>query len=99
MKKLFILIISSILLLSGCTYTQNSVQPNQSDTCNDGTSCVDSEYEVGYDVGDLMPDVTLNNIDGTTTTLYELMEGKNRTIISLEANWCSDYHRGLSSIQ
>ncbi len=51
------------------------------------------KIKTGYDVGERFPNVELTDIDGNTSKLYDLMEGKDKFIINLSADWCSDSQR------
>lgn len=67
------------------------IAQTESDVCGTGSGCTISDKRVqGYNVGDQLPDFELQTIDGDTTTLYELIEGKDKFILSMTADWCSD---------
>ncbi len=51
------------------------------------------KIKTGYEVGERFPNVELTDIDGNTDNLYDLMEGKDKFIINLSADWCSDSQR------
>ncbi len=51
------------------------------------------EIKTGYNVGQRFPNVELHDREGNVTTLYEMMEGKEKFIINISADWCSDSQR------
>ncbi len=51
------------------------------------------KIKTGYEVGERFPNVELTDINGNTDKLYDLMEGKDKFIINLSADWCSDSQR------
>lgn len=91
MKKISGLFAIIALLIAGCG-SESVVMPNDVG-CGQGEGCLSSTASYGYQVGNIMPDTTFTDLEGNETTLYEMMEGKSKVIISLEASWCSDCHR------
>lgn len=62
--------------------------------CGLGEGCSISDKRVqGYQVGNQLPNFELQTIDGQTVELYDLIEGKDKFILSLAADWCSDCER------
>ncbi len=65
-----------------------------SEVCGAGGGCKISEKRVqGFEVGDQLPNLELKTIDGETTYLYDMLEGKDKFVLSLAADWCSDCER------
>ncbi len=59
--------------------------------CSNRKECdVDSRRKVGYHVGSRFPNVSLIDVNGKETKLYELMEGKEEFVINLSTDWCID---------
>ncbi len=64
------------------------------EVCGSGGGCSISDKRVqGFDVGEQLPNLQLIDIDGNTTMLYDLLNGKDKFILSLAADWCSDCQR------
>lgn len=62
--------------------------------CGLGEGCSVSDKRVqGFEVGNQLPNLKLTSFDGKTTNLYDMLEGKDKFIISLAADWCSDCER------
>lgn len=62
--------------------------------CGLGEGCNISDKRVqGFEVGNQMPNIELKTIDGEIVNLYDLLEGKDKFILSLAADWCSDCER------
>lgn len=91
MNKIYSTLAFLVIILAGCGAKEINM-PN-ADVCGLGEGCLASTAEYGYNVGDVMPDTTLTDIEGNEYQLYDLMEGKDKVILSLEASWCDDCHR------
>lgn len=62
--------------------------------CGLGEGCTISDKRVqGYNVGNQMPNLELLAIDGSKTNLYDMLAGKDKFILSLAVDWCSDCER------
>ncbi len=53
----------------------------------------ETEITVGYNVGQRFPNVELHDSENNVVNLYDMMEGKEKFIINLSADWCSDSQR------
>lgn len=96
MKRLLILVTSFIFILSGCGKADTEMPNPEKDNavCGQDTGCsIKNEREKGYKVGDRIPNIALTDINGKETKLYDLMEGKDKFILNLSADWCSDCQR------
>ncbi len=106
MKKIIILIVSTLILIiitfSGKKVSQfadDQIEdyPNmtsQQKVCAQGEGCeVVDKRKTGYLVGDRFPNMKLTDPDGNTVNLYDLMEGKEKFVINLSTDWCSDCQR------
>lgn len=66
----------------------------EQEVCGLGEGCSISDKRVqGFDVGDQLPNLELKTFDGETTYLYDMLEGKDKFILSLAVDWCSDCER------
>lgn len=80
-------------VLVGCTKSSEQ-EDLGSGVCNSESSCiVKPRSEIGTQVGYTIDNYTLTSLDGEQVKLYDLIKGKDKVIISLEASWCSDCHR------
>lgn len=62
--------------------------------CGQGEGCTISDKRVqGYEVGNQLPNIKLQTFDGEEQYLYDLLKGKDKFILSLAADWCSDCER------
>lgn len=62
--------------------------------CGQGEGCTISEKRVqGFNVGDQIPNLELQKFDGQTVSLYDQLAGKDKFILSLAVDWCSDCER------
>lgn len=52
-----------------------------------------TKVKVGYQVGERIPNLKLTKADGSVENLYDLIEGKEKFILNLSADWCSDSQR------
>lgn len=97
-KLILIIIAVEILVFAAYTFAtkpQIADVINQDDAvCGQGEGCTISKKRyVGYEVGNQLPNIELTTVDGETQYLYDLMKGKDKFIISLAADWCSDCQR------
>lgn len=100
MKNKFIIIfvlIIAIAVIGFVTLKPTAAVPLSDDAnavCGQGEGCSISEKRVqGFNVGDQLPNLELTTIDGETTNLYDMLEGKDKFILSLAVDWCSDCER------
>lgn len=97
LKIVIITIIVMIVITSGIyifVQKQNNVKSIiNEETCGQGTCTDISDLKYGYDVGDVIPNLTLHDFSNNEVKLYDLLEGYDKIIISLQADWCSDCHR------
>lgn len=62
--------------------------------CGQGEGCTISKKRVqGFEVGNQLPNIKLQTFDGEEQYLYDLIEGKDKFVLSLAADWCSDCER------
>ncbi len=97
-KTIVIIIIVEALLFGAYLFatrpTEAEALTTSEDVCGDGEGCSISDKRVqGFEVGDQLPNLEFETIDGDTTMLYDLLEGKDKFIISFTADWCSDCER------
>ncbi len=100
-KKIIIILIILIALIVGLGYIKINGKkvnyPNMqsaSEVCGAGEGCnVEDNRQVGYEVGDHFPNIELTDIEGNTSKLYDLMEGKDKFVVNLSVDWCSDCQR------
>lgn len=99
MKKGLIAIVAFVIIIGAGYFMLKPTEavPLTSDdtaVCGLGEGCTISDKRVqGFDVGNQIPNIELKTIDGETTNLYDLLEGKDKFILSLAADWCSDCER------
>lgn len=68
-------------------------RPND-ELCGQGEGCNISNKRVqGFSVGNQIPNIELTTFEGETTLLYEMLDGKDKFILSLAVDWCSDCER------
>lgn len=91
----FAIALISIAILSGSGHVKAEMLSSDSNaTCGQGGGCaLTKEAYKGYDVGDQIPNLTLTSANGDTTSLYDLVKGHDKFILSFAADWCSDCHR------
>ncbi len=64
------------------------------EVCGLGEGCSISDKRVqGYQVGNQVPNLELTTFDGETSNLYDMLAGKDKFILSLAVDWCSDCER------
>ncbi len=98
-KKIFAVI--AVVLIIGIAgffiLKPKPAEPLDSETqevCGLGEGCTISDKRVqGFNVGDQIPNIELTDFNGETVELYDLIEGKDKFILSLAADWCSDCER------
>ncbi len=101
MKISFIIISILFLLLvlfNTFTYINNNkpieelTQTNA--VCGQNEGCeVKSNRVKGFNVGDQIPNIELVDFDGNKTYLYDMLEGKDKFVLSLAVDWCPDCQR------
>ncbi len=98
-KKLFIVIVVLIVIVAVSYFV---IKPKAAETlgseanavCTTGEGCSVSDKRVkGFNVGDQLPNIELTTFDGKVDNLYDLIKGKDKFIISLAVDWCSDCKR------
>ncbi len=96
MKKVFLVLIITVIILTGCIAKEAVPlsDSNQNDVCGLGDGCtLAKETFIGYNVGDQMPNIELVDVDGNITNIHDLVKGHDKFILSLSADWCSDCAR------
>lgn len=96
MKKIFLTLAFILVVATGCSQVEATPlaaeDPNA--VCGQGEGCtLSKEAYVGYNVGDQFPNITLTDVSGNETELYDLVRGHDRFVLSLAADWCSDCRR------
>lgn len=62
--------------------------------CGQGEGCeISDKRNQGFEVGNQLPNLELTTFDGETSNLYDMLEGKDKFILSLAVDWCSDCER------
>ncbi len=100
-QKVMILLIVVIGFIIGFSYIKMNgskvTYPNMDNTsevCGSGEGCnVEDNRQIGYEVGNHFPNIELTDINGKTSKLYDLMEGKDKFVLNLSVDWCSDCQR------
>lgn len=70
------------------------INEDEAAVCGIGEGCTISDKRVqGFNVGNQIPNIELTDFNGETTMLYDLLAGKDKFILSLAADWCSDCER------
>ncbi len=93
LKKIITALLVTTLILTGCT-KDNPQEDLSSGVCTSESSCVvNPRTEIGTQVGYTIDNYLLTTLDGEQVELYDLIQGHDKVIISLEASWCSDCHR------
>lgn len=105
----FITIVVTLLVLVAGNFTYSYMQahkydsdqlPNQETVCGEGGGCsLTDEVTYGFEVGDTIPNLTLTDFNGNEVMLYDLLEGKDKFILNLSVNWCSDCQRQNDKLQ
>ncbi len=103
MKKqivvILLIIIIGLIITFGYIKIKSSKMdyPNMQSTtevCGVGEGCnVADDRKIGYEVGEHFPNIELTDIEGNTSKLYDLMEGKDKFVLNLSVDWCSDCQR------
>ncbi len=99
MKKSVIgIVVVAILVIGGFLIFKPKqavpLAPETEEVCGLGEGCSISDKRViGYQVGNQLPNLELQTFDGQTTNLYDALEGKDKFILSLAVDWCSDCER------
>lgn len=57
------------------------------------------KIKTGYKVGQRIPNLKLTNAKGNVVNLYDLIEGKEKFILNLSADWCSDSQREKDKLE
>ncbi len=87
-----------LLTVDGMEYYKNT-RPSEDLTgeeelCGQGEGCeVSKKRYKGFEVGDQIPDIELVGFNDEKINLYELIEGKEKFVLSFAADWCSDCER------
>lgn len=101
-KKISIVLLLVVLIeaaVIGNNLYQNRRIPTRElaateEVCGQGEGCeVSTRRSQGYAVGDQLPNFELVDFDGNSVYLYDLLEGKDKFILSLAVDWCSDCER------
>ncbi len=100
-QKVMILLIVVIGFIIGFSYIKMNgskvTYPNMDNTsevCGSGEGCnVEDNRQIGYEVGNHFPNIELTDINGKTSKLYDLIEGKDKFVLNLSVDWCSDCQR------
>lgn len=83
----------SYIKMNGSKVTYPNMD-NTSEVCGSGEGCnVEDNRQIGYEVGNHFPNIELTDINGKTSKLYDLMEGKDKFVLNLSVDWCSDCQR------
>lgn len=62
--------------------------------CGQGEGCSISDKRTqGFEVGDQIPNIELVDFEGNKTNIYDLLQEKDKFILSFAADWCSDCQR------
>ncbi|MFV0289025.1 MAG: TlpA family protein disulfide reductase [Mycoplasmatales bacterium] len=76
------------------THQKTESLAEENEVCGQGEGCEISDKRVkGMETGDQIPNLELQDFDGSTTNLYDLIEGKDKFILSFAVDWCSDCER------
>ncbi len=94
---LLVLTIIVLVIVIGVNYRNEHIKAVdlvEAGVCGQGEGCdISKKRYQGFETGDQIPDFTLTDFDGNKTTLYSLLEGKKKFVISFAADWCSDCER------
>lgn len=95
MKKVIIAFAFILIMTVGCGREEATpLVTSEGEVCGQGDGCtLTKESYVGYNVGDQFPNITLVDVDGNETMLYDLVAGNDRFVLSLSADWCGDCKR------
>ncbi len=100
MKKRLFAVAIMILIVGAIGYVVSKPQPAvplsaaTAEVCGLGEVCTISDKRVvGFNVGNQVPDLELTTFDGEKQNLYDMLEGKDKFILSLAVDWCSDCER------
>lgn len=94
MKKLVFTVMMVLIVMSGCGREKATALVNEEEICGQGEGCtLEKESYVGFDVGDQIPNLTLIDKDGKEQKLYDMVAGKDKFVLSLTADWCTDCYR------
>ncbi|WOO87940.1 redoxin domain-containing protein [Mollicutes bacterium LVI A0039] len=94
MKKLILTLAFILVIVTGCGREEASPLAADDGTCGAGEGCTLSKQAyVGYNVGDQFPNIALIDAEGNETMLYDLVEGNDKFVLSLAADWCGDCKR------
>ncbi len=62
--------------------------------CGQNQGCeVKSNRVKGFNVGEQIPNLKLVDFEGNSTYLYDMIKGKDKFVLSLAVDWCSDCQR------
>lgn len=93
----FILLII-LVLFEGYNYYTNHQRMEEivsdNSVCGKNQGCeLENKRYKGFEVGDQIPNIELIDFKGNKTNLYDLLKGKDKFILSLAVDWCSDCKR------
>lgn len=99
--KILLLVVVLVETLAIGTYlVQNRRIPTEELVASDGEVCglgegceVSERRSQGFNVGDQLPNLEFTDFEGNTTYLYDMLEGKDKFVLSLAVDWCSDCQR------
>lgn len=98
-KKLTMALIAFIVVIGGGYFVlrPQPAEPLSEDTqevCGLGEGCSISDKRVkGFNVGNQIPNIELVTFDGEKQNIYDMLEGKDKFILSLAVDWCPDCER------
>ncbi len=105
MKRYTIIFVVSVLIIISAIFSLKQFQskqleakvmqlPNNSGLCsNDGGCEIKESTKFGFEVGNYIPNFDIIDLEGNRTPIYDIIQGKERVILNLTVNWCSDCHR------
>lgn len=91
-----------IILAVGGYFLYNYLYPAvDEESCELGSSCSVSSFEPteGLEVGNIIPNIDLQTMDGETIKLYDAIGDNERFVLNFSTDWCPDCHREKQKLQ
>ncbi|MFV0287902.1 MAG: TlpA family protein disulfide reductase [Mycoplasmatales bacterium] len=107
LKVSFIIVLLLFLGLAGFngytyfeTHQKVETLAETNEVCGQGEGCEISDKRTkGMETGNQIPNLELTTFDNETLNLYDLIQGKDKFVLSFAVDWCSDCERQDDKLQ